>query len=424
MQTALIYSVLGSIFTLLALFLFHFYLVSRNLKKDYGELIRQKSNFETISKRANDIILTIDLVTGNIYSANISASEMLSYSIADLCKKTIHDLHPSELLELSSKTIAEVWDKKGLVYQNLPFVTSKGEILEVESSAKVLVYNDKPVIIVYSRDIRERLRLEREVQEKNRLIEAKNKSITDSINYAKRIQYAIFGNIKQINSFFEDSFVFFKPHSIVSGDFYWFHQYKQYKIVIAADCTGHGVPGAFMTLLGSNFLEEIVDNQKIIMPDKILAELNNRVSARLNKEVTKQQVRDGMDMAILTFDEDNKKVYYSGANNPLCIVKNQSLEVIKATNQAIGGILEEKTYQLHQFDMMPGTSFYIYSDGFQDQFGGKEHRKFLSRHFRSLLLEISPYNSHEQYNMLEEILISWKGSLEQTDDVLVIGIRI
>ncbi len=394
------------------------------MKKDYGELIREKNNFETISKRANDIILTIDLVTGNIYSANISASEMLGYSIEDLCKKTIHDLHPQELLELSSNTIAEVWDKKGLVYQNLPFVTAKGEILDVESSAKVLVYNDKPVIIVYSRDIRERLRLEREVQEKNRLIEAKNKSITDSINYAKRIQNAIFGNIKQINSFFENSFVFFKPHSIVSGDFYWFHQYKQYKIVIAADCTGHGVPGAFMTLLGSNFLEEIVDNQKIIMPDKILAELNNRVSARLNKEVTKQQVRDGMDMAILTFDEENKKVYYSGANNPLCIVKDRSLEVIKATNQAIGGILEEKIYQLHQFDMIQGTSFYIYSDGFQDQFGGKVQRKFLTRNFRNLLLEISEFNPEEQLNILEELLFSWKGNLEQTDDILVIGIKI
>lgn len=423
METQLIYSIIGSVFMLTALFAGNYFLLSQKYKTKYSEIEIQKNNFETISKKANDIILTIDIVNGAIYNANLQAAETLGYTIDELCSKTIFDLYPKELLKLSSQTIAEVWDKRGLVYQNLPFMTAKGELLDVESSAKVLVYNDKPVIIIYARDIRERLKLQREILDKNIQLEEKNKSITDSITYASRIQTAVLGNPAVLNTMFENAFVFFKPHSIVSGDFYWFFQNKKYKIVIAADCTGHGVPGAFMTLLGNNFLEQIIDNQNIFMPDKILHELDAKILNSLQKENDKQ-VNDGMDMAILTFDINANKVYFSGANNPLCIVKNNQLEVVKASKYAIGGQFENKVFELHELETIPDTTFYIYSDGFQDQFGGEDNHKFMSRIFRELLLEISIYDKDKQKELLNDTLNLWKGEIRQTDDILVIGIKV
>jgi len=423
MEAQLIYSVLGSVFTLTALFAFYFYKLAQAAKKSQIDLVIQKNNFETISKKANDIILTIDIVNGTIYNANLQAAETLGYSVEELCKKTIFDLYPKNLLDLSAQTIAEVWDKKGLVYQNLPFLTSKGELLDVESSAKVLVYNDKPVIIIYARDIRERLRLEREIREKNEELEEKNKNINDSITYASRIQNAVLGNPAELNSMFKDAFLFFKPHSIVSGDFYWLHQSNEFKIVIAADCTGHGVPGAFMTMLGHNFLEEIIDNQKIIMPDKILYELDKKISGSLNKDSNKQ-VNDGMDIAVLTFDSLQNKAFFCGAKNPLCIVRNKNLEVVKASKHPIGGQIEKKEFELHEFDLVKDTTFYIYSDGFQDQFGGKDKRKFMSKNFRDLLLEISDFDMTKQKEILNDSLNLWKGDNHQTDDILVIGIKV
>ena len=424
METQLLYSVFASVLMLAFLFAIYYFFVSKSLTSELNVLEIYKNNFETISKKANDIILVIDIITGKIYNANIKASELLAYPFSKLYQKTIHDLYPKELLDLSAQTIAEVWDKKGLVYQNLPFVTSQGDLLEVESSAKVLIYNDKPVIVIYARDIRDRLELEREVQLQNQLIADKNKNITSSIRYASRIQNAVLGQADQLNALFNNSFVFFKPHSIVSGDFYWFGEIDEYKIVIAADSTGHGVPGAFMTLLGYNFLDEIIDNKKNVMPDEILSELNQKISLRLNKDSANQKVNDGMDMAILTFDTKKNKVYFSGAKNPLCIVQNNELEVIKATKYAIGGQLEEKEFELHEFDLKSDTIFYIYSDGFQDQFGGNKNRKFLSKNFRALLLKMSELELAQQKTILEDSLKIWIGDNSQTDDILVIGVRV
>ncbi len=409
---------------LVLVFSIYFFVISIKSKNKIDDLLLQRNNYETISKKANDIILSIDIVTGSIYSANNQASEMLGYSISELCKKTIHDLHPNDLIDLSAQTIAKVWDKKGLVYQDLPFITAKKEILDVECSAKVLVYNDKPVIVIYARDIRKRLKLEKDIRERNQLIADKNKSITDSINYARRIQQAILGDHEKIKSLFKDSFVLLKPHSIVSGDFYWFYQAENYKVIAAADCTGHGVPGAFMTVLGHDFLEEIIGDQKIIMPDEILYQLNKKVVARLSVEDSKDQITDGMDIAILSFDERNSKVYYSGAKNPLCIIHNNELEIIKPSKNPIGGRRKEKKFELHEINIKPDTTFYIYSDGFQDQFGGDNDRKFLSTNFRSLLKKISVYDMSEQEKILGDLLKTWRGDHPQTDDVLVIGIKV
>jgi len=424
MDPRLIYSIIGSILVLLGLFLFYFYQQTLVLKAENENLVVSKNNFETISKKANDIILTIDIINGTIYNANNQASEILGYTITDLCSKTIHDLHPQDMLDISAQNIAAVWEQKGMVYQNLPFITSKGELIDVECSAKVLIYDEKPVIIIYARDIRERLMLEREVQVQNQLIVTKNKNITDSINYARKIQNAVFGNPEKINKLFEKSFVYFKPRSIVSGDFYWFYEWSGYKIAIAADCTGHGVPGAFMTLLACNILEEIIDSNKIMMPDLILHELNQRLASKLRNESSDKQLNDGMDIAILCFEMAKNKVYFSSAKNPLCIVQNNKIELIKSSKDAIGGQIEQKNFDRFEFEFLPETTFYIYSDGFQDQFGGKDNRKYLGKNFRDLLLDISKLDMDQQMQKLDEQLDEWKGQNPQTDDILIVGIQV
>lgn len=423
MEAQLIISITGSVLTLLMLFALHYYQNYKYTKKVNDRLTVERNNFETISKKANDIIFVIDIVTGQIYNANLQASEMLGYSLDEFKNKTIHDLHPEELLNLSAETIAKVWENKGMVYQNLPFVKRNKERIDVESSAVVQVYDDKPVIILYARDIRQRLKMEREIREKSARLEEKNKDITDSITYARRIQRAVLGDTKQLKTHFEDAFIFLRPHSIVSGDFYWFRKREQHTVVIAADCTGHGVPGAFMTLLGNNFLDEIIDIQKTVMPDKILQKLDSRIIESLSKQESKAAVNDGMDMAVLTFCREEKKVYYAGAKNPLFYIKDDEPRLIKASKFPIGGRMEKKQFERHELDLQPDTTFYIYSDGFQDQFGGEKNRKFMSKRFRRLLHEISQHDMEKQNLVLGNILDKWMGKIEQTDDVLVIGVK-
>lgn len=260
-------------------------------------------------------------------------------------------------------------------------------------------------------------------------IELQNKNISESINYAYRIQTAIMGDIHYIERQFRESFILFSPHSTVSGDFYWFAKGTQpfdYKIIIAADCTGHGVPGALMTVMGHDYLEDIVVNRKIIMPDQILLELDKKVKARLNRDFADTQVQDGMDIVVVTINTAENKLYFAGAKNPLCFVRKNTFNVIKGSKFAIGGSNLrnlQKNFELHQLDILPDDVFYMYSDGFQDQFG-KNDRKYLSKRFKQFLHQISGLPLAEQKQQLNSELTQWKGNLHQTDDILVIGIKI
>ncbi len=267
------------------------------------------------------------------------------------------------------------------------------------------------------------------VNEQKQQIEDKNKHITDSINYAAHIQKAILGDINEITKNFSEAFIFFKPHSIVSGDFYWYADIpdKGIKIIAAADCTGHGVPGAFMTIMGHDFLEEIVKSKGIHMPDKIIEELDKKITARLKKESSKKQVNDGMDIAILNIDVQDKKVYFSGAKNPLYHIQNDKLNIIKGSLSPIGGIQfnknTKKEFELHEIIYQENDMFYIFSDGFQDQFGYENNRKYLTKHFRNFLHKISNLSIHQQAQKLETELHQWQGSNRQTDDILIIGVK-
>ncbi|MCX8079922.1 MAG: SpoIIE family protein phosphatase [Bacteroidia bacterium] len=270
-----------------------------------------------------------------------------------------------------------------------------------------------------------------EIKHQNKLIEEKNKETQQSIHYAKRIQFAILPLEKEIREFIHDYFVLYIPKDIVSGDFYFYYDKfaERRKCYIASvDCTGHGVPGAFMSLIGNEKLRDAIDVCK--GPGKILSELNRYVKSVLKQSADADSTRDGMDVALLEFDLDENgnwnSFLYSGAHRPLWIIRkgSNSLEEIKATKVSIGGHTpNDQVFQEHLVHLNSGDTIYIFSDGYADQFGGERKKKMMTGKFKEILLSIQHLSIPDQKIWLENFFNEWKGSLEQMDDVLVIGIR-
>ncbi len=260
---------------------------------------------------------------------------------------------------------------------------------------------------------------------KNIIIEEKNKSIQDSINYAKRIQEAILPSTDEIESAFKDYFILYKPKDVVSGDFYAFARKGDRLIIAAVDCTGHGVPGAFMSMIGTDKINHIVIEQGITSPSEILNQLNKGIKIALKqREAEGGESRDGMDLALCSFDLKNRKVEYAGAHRPLYHI-NGELNIIDPDKMAIGGWTEETySFRNNEFGVKEGDCIYLFSDGYADQFGGPKQKKFTTKRFKELLLSLKDKSMAEQKAVLHDTIESWRGDLEQVDDILVIGVRI
>jgi PAS domain S-box-containing protein len=393
----------------------------------------EKINYESIIEQANDAMLVIDIVDGRVHQCNPSAAAMLGYTKAELEKKTLFELQPAALIEKSSSTVADVWEKKGLIYKDIPFITRTGQEIPVECSAKVAPFAGRPAIVIYARDITERLRLEKEIHHQNEIIEEKNKDITASIEYSKRIQRSVFIEKNKIKEYAPKSFILFKPRDIVSGDFYWFtktHRAGQpdnhLLVVAAVDCTGHGVPGAFMSIIGHTLLNRTVDNPEISTPADALNFINREIKKTLNQKAYEAAIRDGMDIALCVIDFQNLNLSFAGANNPLYIIRDKELTELKATKQPITASSDSVAFPFtnEQFELKKGDAIYLFTDGFADQFGGERGKKFMYKRFRDTLVSIQDHSMEEQKTLLFNTLESWKGELEQVDDVLVIGIKV
>ncbi|MCW3084960.1 MAG: protein serine/threonine phosphatase [Bacteroidetes bacterium] len=265
----------------------------------------------------------------------------------------------------------------------------------------------------------------RETEQQKKIIEEKNKDITDSINYAKRIQQAKLPKKEEIYAALPQSFVLFKPKDIVSGDFYFFHKSENRIVIAAADCTGHGVPGAFMSMIGSERLEDAVS--QTLDPSKILSQLNKGIKIALRQSEEEGSTRDGMDIALCVFNTVDQILHYAGANRPLWIIrKGQTLvEEIKATKTAIGGLTpDEQMFDQQEIKLETGDTFYICTDGYADQFSGKHGKKLMTKRFKEMLIEISNTSMTEQEQRLSAFIDEWKAGTEQVDDILVIGVRV
>lgn len=285
--------------------------------------------------------------------------------------------------------------------------------------------------------------LEKEIQEQTKelkteraLLEEKNKELTDSINYAKRLQDALIPPKQDLQECFNESFVFFLPKDIVSGDFYWFASVTttdenptKMSVISVADCTGHGVPGAFMSIIGIKLFNESMKNPNVNTPAEALNFLNEQVFTTVNKHTKNELIRDGMDLSLIAVSEKNKKIYYSGANNPIYIIPKdaKSLEDLiefKADKFPIGNSLQGHSFTNKEYTYQKGDLVYLFSDGYVDQFGGPKMKKFKSWQFKELLFSIKDLSMQEQHEVIQDRFLDWKGNHSQIDDVCVLGIRL
>jgi len=318
-----------------------------------------------------------------------------------------------------NKAIDDAEHEKVLAIKNKE--KEKQTIISIASGAGLIL------VIIFLLFVFNRLKITRK---QKLVIENQKSEIVDSITYAKRIQEAILPTKKFIEEHLPDSFFLYKPKDIVAGDFYWVTKIGNEVFFAAADCTGHGVPGAMVSVVCHNALDRVLREFKLTEPGEILDKTRELVEHQLNKSSNQsssiKNIRDGMDIALCSYNKTNNEIKYAGAYNPLWILKSNSNEVeeIKATRQPIGRVENPKNFETHKITLGKDDRVYIFSDGYADQFGGKDRKKMMKKRFRELLLDTRNLEMKEQSNAINSYFENWKGNMEQIDDVCVIGVRV
>lgn len=398
--------------------------VGQNITENYSaqlvieEQRKQLKLLSLVAEKTDNVVLILD-PKGNVDWVSPSFERLNKISFDDLIAKK----GSSNILMISNnpdiqKIFHEVVTKKvSLTYESRNKNILK-EIWELSTISPVLDENGVVTnIIIIDTDITERKLAEE-------IIRKKNKDITDSINYAKRIQQAKLQPKSEIYSAIPQCFVLFKPKDIVSGDFYYFTSNQNGTYIAAADCTGHGVSGALMSMIALEKLEDALAHSANV--SEILKQVNTRLKTSLRQSNSADSTQDGMDIALCQIDHVNRTVKFAGANRPLWIVRDKSsvVEEIKATKKAIGGSTEDsQLFDSHEVILNQNDTIYIATDGFADTFGGQEQKKLTTRKFKEILLGIQDKSMQEQEMYLDRFIESWKGTTEQIDDILVIGFR-
>jgi sigma-B regulation protein RsbU (phosphoserine phosphatase) len=265
---------------------------------------------------------------------------------------------------------------------------------------------------------------EKKLLESNKQLLEQNKDITDSIYYAQRIQQSILQTPEQLESYFNDSFLLYKPKDIVSGDYYWFYEDETYKYISVVDCTGHGVPGAMMSMVANSMFKEVFINRKATDPSEILKALDEELAKSINRNQD-ASFNDGMDVALIRIHKQTHELFFSGAFRSILIARGQEVTELKGSRYPIGfysGI--EKVFDNNTFQLEKDDNVYLFTDGFIDQFGGERNKKLNKSNFKDLISTIHEMSMEEQEAFLEYSFNNWKQDQEQTDDVLVVGIRV
>ncbi len=403
------------------------------------EILKQKNKIEAqsvelaklsiVASKTDNAVMIMDAV-GNFEWLNDGFKRLYGYSLDDFKKTKCLNLKQYS----QHATIADIVDnciseKKTIMYESQT-KTTYGHIVWTQTALTPILNDLGEVdkIVAIDSDITKIKQAEKEVQLKNTELEEKNLLITDSINYAKTIQEAILPKEKLIRTFFPDFFIYYKPRDIVSGDFYWFGELDSILYFAVVDCTGHGVPGGFMSMIGNTLLNEIILEKRISSPANILNELNSKVISVLNKEsniITHQE--DGMDISVCRIDKQKKEIQIALANHTAFIVTESDTIVVEGDIYAIGEILTQRVnYQyLNQvFSYQPGTTLFMFSDGFKDQFGGADNRKFSLDRMQQTL-EAGRHMTMDEVNKnLESVFLNWKKDEPQLDDILVTGIKL
>lgn len=365
----------------------------------------------------------------------------LEATVTELKKQFADEAQERGNFELEKKKTLEknkkIWEMSETVYKEKRRVDEQLELLQTEKDK--LEVEKKKVDEKVKKLWTQSTAIHNEKERINELkveIEGKHREVIDSVNYAKRIQQAILPSTNEITNYFPNSFVLFKPRNIVSGDFYWFAEKNGIKIIACVDCTGHGVPGAFMSMIGNILLHYIVNDKGVTDPAEILFELNKEVNRALRQAEGGSNSRDGMDAAICCFQpqetnsnnpvvEKSITLKYAGANRPLYLIKNNELSEIKADKFAVGGVdfNDMKKFTTQSLEIKEEEFIYISTDGYADQFGLEENKKLKTKKFKEILMSIREQPFDEQNRYLDSFIEEWKGNQEQTDDMLVIGIK-
>lgn len=378
--------------------------VYKALANAHGDLgnFQKAYVFDTLYRRINDSMFSAE--------RDKSIEEMKRKYESDKQEQTIKELEQSQR-ETQLKTAAD----KAEARTHFLFIGG-GALLFVV----ILVFVLLLVLMRYRSNQRSKKQLQAAYDE----IESKNKDITDSIRYAQRIQHAVLPEPGQVQGLFPQSFVLYKPKDIVSGDFYWVAQAKSQRIIAVADCTGHGVPGAFMSLVGTDQLNIMYKDPDIRDCAAGLRFIDKGIKEHLKQVGESGESRDGMDIGLCAISP-TLLLEFSGALRPLLVVQNGQLVELAASRYSIGGAYsEEKKFDNHTIQLAPGDVFYLFTDGFADQFGGEEGKKFRTKRFKEVLLSISDKPMDEQKRLLEKAFEDWRGGLEQVDDVCVVGVRV
>jgi serine phosphatase RsbU (regulator of sigma subunit) len=352
------------------------------------------------------------------------ATKLIVIFVLTLIALTILIYRKTKVITLPIKNLVE----------NVIRITSGNlrERAEVVGNNEITILTDKFNMMIaqlesYTYELEEKVK-ERtiKIEKQKEEIEDQKKHIMDSIYYARRIQNAILPSFSVIDQHLKNYFIYYLPKDIVSGDFYWIHEADGLFMVAAVDCTGHGVPGAFMSIVGFNQLNYAVTVKKARSASKILDELNQGVITTLNENTSETSIKDGMDMSLCVFDLAKKKAEFAGANNPLVLIRDNQITKYKGNRFPIGAFdgSQPQSFTNSEIDLIDGDCLYLFSDGYADQFGGLDGKKFMYRRFEELLIEVNKLPMDEQKETLNKRLMKWKGSYDQVDDILVIGIKI
>lgn len=391
-------------------------------------LLEFKESEDRLQQMAEVTTESILFVQGKrIVEQNLAFLKLTGYSEAEVLHQNIDFFFDPNVFKLLQDMDIETeltckYDKK--IYVTI----SSADIIRKSNKVKVLRIRD----ITEQKNAEKQIALQNEqLQEANKIvellkiIEAKNNDITTSIRYAQRIQLALLPQRSQMKEFFQDYFMLYKPRDIVSGDFYWLQNISQNIVMLAVgDCTGHGVPAAFMSMLGIATLNNIILQKKIYSPEKVLEELRKEIYYLLKQD--ENEGSEGMDIALCLIDYNELKVQFSGAKNDLVYIQNHQMEVLKGSKAYIGGTISHINFELKEFNLLGTTSMYMFSDGYRDQIGGLKKRKIGSSQFRNLLLQIEEQAMREQQVFLEHFFSQWlkDGRESQLDDVAVVGVKI
>ncbi|MGD1957884.1 MAG: PAS domain S-box protein [Fulvivirga sp.] len=379
---------------------------------------RMRSKMQALSENSPDLITRLE--EDSISYINPVIEEYTGNAPDNYLNQKFGELDlNSAILDRWLEIVEEVNTSNDKVSTEMDFPSEMGDrVMQVNAIPEFDEQETLESVLVVSHDITERKIIELEIQNKN-------KKIADSINYAKRIQNAILPNNNVINRVLPDSFILYKPKDVVSGDFPWYVQMGDEIYMAAVDCTGHGVPGALLSLIGYFLLNDIVRSRKVSDPGLILDQLDEGVTTTLRQDQDDSKTKDGMDIALCKINPEKREIEYAGAHRPLYMMKKGEMEEVKGNKFAIGGgIYKNQTnFTTYSTKLSKGDSIYFCSDGFPDQFGGPDNRKFGPRRTRDLIAEIHEKSMREAYQIFDNEWEGWKGDEKQTDDVLLIGIK-